>query len=109
MAIDINGISTSQAGCKTCGPDEAKLNKPADQTAPQQDPAQRSSVSDTVSLSDGAVQLGKLETTSINAPVVDTQRVEQVKQAIADGSYQVDPEKIADKLMQFESMLKPKG
>ena len=109
MAIDINGISSSQSGIKTNGSDDAKLNKPADQAVPQQDQSQKSSVSDTVSLSDGAVQLGKLEPTSISAPVVDTQRVEQVKQALADGSYRVDPEKIADKLMQFESMLKPKG
>jgi len=39
--------------------------------------------------------------------VVDTKRVEQIKQAIESGSYEVNAEKVADKLMQFESILKP--
>lgn len=106
MAIDINGISSP----KVTGPtDDTQLKRPTEQAVPQQDDANPSSVSDTVSLSDGARQLGKLEPTSIPAPVIDTERVEQVKQALADGSYNVDPEKIADKLMQFESMLKSEG
>jgi negative regulator of flagellin synthesis FlgM len=40
-------------------------------------------------------------------PVADTQRIEQVKQAIMDGSYEIDPAKVAEKLMQFEAILKP--
>ena len=44
-----------------------------------------------------------------NLPVVDAKRVEQIKQAIDNGSYEVDPVKVADKLMQFEHILKPEG
>lgn len=105
MPIDINGISST----KIHGPtDDSQLKKPVEQPA-QQMQSEQSSTSDTVSLSDDAVQLGKIDNTSVAAPVIDTQRVEQVKKAIADGSYEVDPAKVADKLMQFESMLKPKA
>ncbi len=107
MSIDINGINSSQAAARVSNTsaDDAKLaqEKTADRSSGQ------SSTSDTVSLSDSARQLGKLENTVSASPVIDTQRVEAVKQAIQNGEYEVDPVKVASKLMQFESMLKPEG
>lgn len=105
MAIDINGITHSKVPAST---DDSQLKQSVEQTSTQQE-AGKSSTADTVSLSENAVQLGKLDNNAISTPVVDTQRVEQVKQAIKDGTYDVDPAKVADKLMQFESILKPKG
>ena len=104
MAIDINGLPPSKVPGSA---DDAKIKQTVEKPAPQQETG-KSSTSDTVSLSDNAVQLGKLEETLVSTPVVDTQRVEEIRQAIADGSYQADPKKVADKLMQFESILKPK-
>ena len=105
MTIEFNGIPTSKVPGSV---DDAKIKQTVEQPSAEQESG-KSSTSDTVSLSDDAVQLGKLENSAVSTPVVDAQRVEQVKQAIADGSYEVDPKKIADKLMQFESILKPKG
>lgn len=105
MSIEINGIPPAQVHGSS---DDSKLNKPEEQPAASQETG-KSSTNDTVSLSDSAVNLGKLDNTAVSAPVVDTQRVEQVKQAISDGSYEVDPAKVADKLMQFESILKSAG
>jgi len=101
MSIDINGISTP----KVHAPKDDSQLKPA--LEQQQTPVEsgKSSTADTVSLSDNAVQLGKVDNTAITAPVVDAKRVEQVKQAISDGSFKVDAGKIADKLMQFETVL----
>lgn len=106
MSIDINGIGSSQT--------PTRVNSSADDAKPAQAKANtadtgRSSTSDTVSLSDSAKQLGKLENTVSASPVIDTQRVEAVKQAIQNGEYEIDPVKVASKLMQFESMLKPEG
>ena len=102
MAIEINNITPTKAQRSN---DDTKLNQSSDQPAAQQETG-KSSATDTVSLSDNAVQLGKVELTVAAAPVIDAQRVEQLKQAIANGSYEVDAKEIADKLMQFESMLK---
>lgn len=105
MSIEINGIPPSKVSSSA---DDPQVKQTVEQTSTDQESG-KSSTSDTVSLSDNAVQLGKLDNTAVSTPVVDTQRVEQVRQAIKDGSYEVDPAKIADKLMQFESILKPKG
>lgn len=105
MAIEINNITQAKAHRST---DEAKLNQPTEQPPSQQESG-KSSVTDTVSLSDNAVQLGKNDHTAAATPVVDTQRVEELKQAISNGSYEIDPVKVADRLMQFESILKPQA
>lgn len=105
MSIEINGIPPSKV---TGSSDESQVKQSVGQSTTQQESG-KSTTADTVSLSDNAVQLGKLENTVASTPVVDTQRVEQVKQAIREGSYEVDPARVADKLMQFESILKPKG
>ena len=104
MSIDINGLSTPKVQAPT---DDSQLKQSAEQQPAKTETGQ-SSTADTISLSDNAVQLGKLDNAAvaISAPVVDTQRVEQIKQAIQNGSYEVNAEKIADKLSQFESILK---
>ena len=61
-----------------------------------------------VSLTDTAAKLQRLEAQIANQPVVDTQRVESVKKAIADGSFKVDANRIADKMADFESLLASK-
>ncbi len=101
MSIDINGISSQKVVAPT---DDSQLKQPVEQSPAKPETGQ-SSTADTISLSDNAVQLGKIDNSVAAAPVVDTQRVEQVKQAISNGTFEVNAEKVADKLMQFESIL----
>jgi len=104
MSIDINGISPN----KIHGPPDESQVKQQVQKQPVQPESGRSSTADTISLSDNAVSLGKLNHTVETSPVIDTQRVDQMKKAIADGSFKVDAEKVADKMMKFESILTSK-
>ena len=55
------------------------------------------------SLSPQAQQFQAIEERLRDLPEVDSERVNQIKQAIADGSYQVDSKRIADKLLSLES------
>lgn len=77
-------------------------------------PAQRpmptnAGANDTVTLTDTARQLNQVEQRIQEMPVVDTQRVEQAKRAIADGSFAVNPERIADQLINLEQGLQANG
>ena len=58
--------------------------------------------SDTVTVTDQAARLQELEQSLANTPVVDSARVAELREAIASGSYQPDPARIADKLSQLE-------
>ncbi len=60
---------------------------------------------DTVSLTDTAARLKELEMGLASQPVVDTQRVQSVQSAINDGTFEVDPDSVAEKMIDFETGL----
>lgn len=62
-------------------------------------------VADTVNLTDTAAYLRKLESSLSSFPIVDVQRTESIKEALVDGRFVIDPARVADKLLRFESML----
>jgi negative regulator of flagellin synthesis FlgM len=51
-------------------------------------------------------RLKELETRLADDLPIDTQRINDMKNAIANGEYQVDAESIANKMIDFESSLK---
>ncbi len=65
----------------------------------------QSTAEDSVSLTDQAAKLSALEASIEKQPVVDTKRVEAIRSAILDGSYNVNAEQTAEKLMAFETLL----
>ena len=65
----------------------------------------RSATRDTVSLTGTAQHLRNIEHSLASQPVVDTQRVEATRQAIENGSYQIDPSRIASKMISLERAL----
>jgi len=60
---------------------------------------------DTVNLTGTASQLRSLEQQLANQPVVDAQRVESIKREIANGSYEINSQQVADKMIQIESAI----
>lgn len=52
-----------------------------------------------VHLGTTGAQLRELESSIASAPVVNSQKVEEIKQAISDGRFQVNAEVVADKLI----------
>ncbi|MEH6616200.1 MAG: flagellar biosynthesis anti-sigma factor FlgM [Porticoccus sp.] len=60
---------------------------------------------DTITFTNTAAEMLKLEDSLANLPDIDNSRVAAIKASIADGSYQVDPEKIVDSLLNIEKDL----
>lgn len=68
--------------------------------------AQTSQSGDTVTLTDSARSLQKIEEAVAKAPVVNASKVAAVKHAVNSGTYKVDAGRVADKMLQFERGLK---
>mgnify|MGYP002713187021 CR=1 FL=1 len=75
----------------------------------EQQESGKSSTFDTVSLTDTATNLQKINKEINELPVVDSQRVEAIRQAIASGSYEVDLQRTAEKMVGFETALGDSG
>lgn len=58
-----------------------------------------------VRITDQARQLASLEQAVQSLPVVNEARVAQIRLALEEGRYQVNPERIADKLLRTEQEL----
>ncbi len=53
-----------------------------------------------------AQTLDKIRESLASEPIVDRQKVDTVKQALQDGTYKINSENIATKLIEFEQLLK---
>lgn len=99
MSIEINGQSSGGVARNAERPDASASRT---ESSPQQLQTGQPSTTDTVSLTQTAAQLQSLRNSLAELPVVDTQRVESIRQAIADGSYEIDAGRIADGILAFE-------
>ena len=104
MVIEFNSGSTSGAARSNQSSATAgKRDVAADRPANSQNTTQTAVSDSQVQLSSQAQQLQSIEDRLRELPEVDNARVAQIKQAIADGSYQPDSNRIADKLIALES------
>ena len=102
MAIEIKGVPNSLIN--PSGDNSPVKGVQGEPTAAQQATG-KPSTSDTVTITDTAAKLNRLETALAQVPVVDTQRVESIQRALANGTYEVSSERIADKLLGMEKDL----
>ena len=78
-----------------------RKDKSSDASSASIDSSSRT-VSDTVELSTAAQQLASLQDDLASIDAVDMGKVDEIKQAISNGSYKIDTQKIADSLLALE-------
>lgn len=103
MPIEITGLPSTPAQ-KNNGETVPVLVARSEPTVAQNESG-RPLTTETVTLTDLAQQLHALSQSTASQPVVDVQRVEKVKQALLEGSYDFSAERVAEKLLRFEEQL----
>ncbi len=83
-------------------PEQVKVQERTDNT---KNSASDSAATDKVTLTGASTQILDLEQKTANLNIDNSERIASLKAAIADGSYQVNEQNIAEKLMQTENLL----
>lgn len=95
MKIDNSGKPLS--GPAATRPGTTRANASQTSTAGASDNAKVQN--DNVELSSNSLKLSALEGSLASQPVIDSARVNEIRQAIADGKFKINPDAIADKLV----------
>ncbi|MDV3238289.1 MAG: flagellar biosynthesis anti-sigma factor FlgM [Gammaproteobacteria bacterium] len=103
MATEINHIPPPSAQVQDVGGHARNGAQPTTDTVDRKEAGP--TPGDQVSLTSTAQQLRDLEQKVASQPVVDADRVATVKEALTNGSYAIDPERIAGKMMSLEKAL----
>lgn len=102
MSNQINGAPPPAArAAELAAPSQARVRAGGDRSEPVAAPP----ATDRMLLTGEAAGLQVLER-SLAAPAgIDVARVNEVRAALADGSYQVDPQQVASRMLAFEDAL----
>lgn len=108
MPINISNINnntsqTSRTNEQSAAKGAAKTLQPSDSAIQQS--AKATLEQDSVNLTDSAMRIKSLEAQIARLPIVDTQKVEQVKNSLSNGTFEFNSERIAEKLISFERNL----
>ncbi len=104
MVIDTNNINSSGAGSTRS---RAATPVASNTTKVQATPVETVDFSrkDQVVLSPEAQNLVRLQTKISNLPDVNLDRVAAIKQAIAEGRFEINPERIAENMLKQDELL----
>ncbi|VVN67721.1 flagellar biosynthesis anti-sigma factor FlgM [Pseudomonas fluorescens] len=106
MVIDFSRLNNSPTLTGSTRTSGIRETGDAGKSAPVNTPGEQAGTSksgESVHLSNEAQQLQKVTDKLRDQPAVDKARVAELKQAIADGSYKVDSNRVASKLLNFEA------
>ena len=107
MPIDINNISSNTTQAKSAAEQKHVKIVHSDSTSNsgKSGSASASLSPDSVSLTSASVRIKALEEQISRLPIVDTQKVEEIKNSINNGKFDFNSERIAEKLISFEKEL----
>ncbi|MGC8120537.1 flagellar biosynthesis anti-sigma factor FlgM [Marinobacter sp. VGCF2001] len=106
MSVDLNGIGPGQVNTTRTTADKAGGNQAP--KAPQSDNAQAKSPAargENVNLSSQAKDLKQLEQRLGDFPEMDDERIEQIRSALESGTYKVDAQKLAQKMLDMDKSI----
>jgi negative regulator of flagellin synthesis FlgM len=87
----------------TAGTRRSEAAKPSSQGQVRATAADKSAgASDTVKITPSGLLMSKLEELVQSTPIVDRDRVAAIKDALASGTYEIDDQRVADKVLRFE-------
>ncbi len=104
MPIDVNNLTQSRPSQITSENRQPNVGR-TEPSVQQQQTTGKSSASETVSMTDAAVNLKKMSSRMEKLPVVESKRVEDIKKAIENGDFEIDEVFVADKLIGMEKLL----
>ncbi|MCL9777433.1 flagellar biosynthesis anti-sigma factor FlgM [Vibrio methylphosphonaticus] len=99
------GIDNIRSGQTLTTTSRAPARSEASTSSSSAPVSQSSAKQDAVTLSQGGKAIGQMHQQMASQPSFDTAKVAAIKEAIANGSYTVDPEKLADNMIKFEDEL----
>ncbi len=100
MANDISGINSGRS--QQTGDRNVQGVKNSGAAAKGQS-ADESSTADKVTLTGTAAKLKEIEDSLVDQPMVDSARVKNMQDSLKAGDYRINPERVADKMLNFES------
>ncbi len=103
MPIEINNQTNSPR--LNTRESSSSQRTPAESAGKAQTAEATSINSDSVRLTGTAAMIQEIQSRIANLPVVDSGRVEAIKEALNNGTYQINPDSVAEKLMNFEAEL----
>ena len=103
MAIEISNITQNRPAQVSSENRQPSVGR--NEATAQQQETGKSAATETVSMTDAAVNLKKMSKQMGRLPVVESKRVEEIKKAIENGDFEIDEVHIADKLIGMEKLL----
>ncbi|EON92410.1 anti-sigma-28 factor FlgM [Marinobacter lipolyticus SM19] len=106
MSVDFNGIGPGQVNTHRTTADKSGSTQSTQQQAPEQAKSQvQGARGENVNLSNQAKNLKQLEQKLGDYPEMDDGRIEEIRAALADGSYKIDAEKLAQKMLEMDESI----
>jgi negative regulator of flagellin synthesis FlgM len=104
MAININNLGVNNRTLSNNRASESSPNQSEEAATRTANAATKKATTNNVELSLQALTLTSLEARINAAPNVDNARIDSIKQSIENGSYTIDADNIADKLLNSDAL-----